>query len=193
MTSRAVLAGLVVLVLGAAPTLVGCRVVIRQGNLRKTAETTVATRPSLAEESWPPQTWHGSTPAWRMRVLPSVTPSLAQRPTATTTSSAAPTFTATPGHISYVVQRGDSLELIAERNGLTVVALMAANDLGHPSHIGVGDRLVIPRITVCPKPRDFSPSPTVAAHAWPAEAPLCLARSGSGSHPFSVQRSPHTL
>ncbi|HUV93951.1 MAG TPA: LysM domain-containing protein [Anaerolineae bacterium] len=193
MTRRAVLVGLAVLVLSAVPALVGCRVVIRQGNPRKTAETNVATRSSPAKESWPPQTWHGSTPAWRMRALPSVTPLLTQRPTATTSPSAVPTFTATPGHIIYIVQRGDSLELIAERHGLTVVALMAANDLGHPTHIAVGDRLVIPRITVGPKPGDFSPSPTVAAHAWPAEAPLCLARSGSGSHPFSVQRSPHTL
>lgn len=48
-----------------------------------------------------------------------------------------------PGR-SYIVQRGDSLSQIAKDYGLSLTALMAANYIGNPNTISVGQELVIP-------------------------------------------------
>jgi LysM repeat protein len=45
---------------------------------------------------------------------------------------------------SYVVQPGDSLSVIAKTHGLSLAALMAANFIGNPHTIYVGQRLTIP-------------------------------------------------
>jgi LysM repeat protein len=45
---------------------------------------------------------------------------------------------------SYVVQAGDSLIGLAARFGITPGAFMAANRIGDPNHIYIGQRLVIP-------------------------------------------------
>ena len=50
----------------------------------------------------------------------------------------------TPEPPVYVVQRGDSLSLIAQRFGTTVGAIVAANNIANPSLIVTGQRLVIP-------------------------------------------------
>lgn len=76
-------------------------------------------------------------------------------PTATPTateesiSPAAPTATATPLPPTatpriHVVQPGDNLTRIAERYGVTVDALMQANQMTNPNRIYPGQRLVIP-------------------------------------------------
>ncbi len=82
-------------------------------------------------------------------------------PTPTSTPTPAPTATplpptATPTVVgtTYVVQTGDTLAIIAQRNGITVGALLRANDLPNPDVINVGQRLIIP-------PRaDATPAPT---------------------------------
>ena len=52
---------------------------------------------------------------------------------------------ATPGEGSeYVVQNGDSLSGIADRFGIPVAAIMAANKLDNPDFVFVGQRLTIP-------------------------------------------------
>ena len=59
--------------------------------------------------------------------------------------TAAPASAAAPGEGSeYVVQNGDSLSGIADRFGVPVAAIMAANKLDNPDFVFVGQRLTIP-------------------------------------------------
>ena len=50
----------------------------------------------------------------------------------------------TVGHSTYLIQRGDTLWLIAQRFGVTVGQMMAANDISNPNYIYYGQALVIP-------------------------------------------------
>ncbi len=61
-----------------------------------------------------------------------------------TSPSPVPTPQPTPEGTVYVVQSGDTLYSIATRFGLTTQVLAAANNIADPSHIWVGQRLVIP-------------------------------------------------
>src|SRR5262245_38575364 len=54
------------------------------------------------------------------------------------------TPTPPPGLSIHVVQRGDTLGTIAESLGMTVDALAELNNIGDPSMIYVGQRLLIP-------------------------------------------------
>jgi LysM repeat protein len=66
-------------------------------------------------------------------------------PTAAPTSAPQPTPTTRPGQKEYVVQAGDSLFAIAQRNSTTVDALVAANNLrSRDVTLSVGQRLIIP-------------------------------------------------
>ena len=76
-------------------------------------------------------------------------PGQAAAPTAAPTAAAAPTAQATPttrpGQKEYVVQSGDSLFAIAQRNNTTVDALVAANNLrSRDVVLSVGQKLIIP-------------------------------------------------
>jgi len=157
MSGRVVLRGLIILGLATAVALAGCKVVIRTDNPREAAATPAATESAVEIEPSPQPTATSrpsrvSTLVWRMQVLPSQTPTFTPTPTATPTPSATPTVTATPTPVVYVVKKGDTLSLIAKRYGVTVVALMAANDLGHPDAIRAGERLTIPRGPGIPGP-----------------------------------------
>lgn len=112
----------------------------------------------------------------------------------------APTFTATPAVAAqpaqeatapaaapageddiYVVQAGDSLLGIATRVGVSMQAIMDANDLSNPDFIFSGQRLVIPR----GEPQPTAPAATAtpaATAAQPAGAGLRVASFvGSGT------------
>src|SRR5438477_7876173 len=65
------------------------------------------------------------------------------------------TAPATGGATIHVVQRGENLFRIAIRYGTTVDAIVAANGLGDPTQIQVGQRLLIPGGTA-PIPDDAS-------------------------------------
>lgn len=82
--------------------------------------------------------------------IPTASPS--SSPTASATPSSTPKATATPRGTSttYVVKRGDILSAIAARFGVSVQAIVAANDLADANHIIVGQRLVIPAPTPSP-------------------------------------------
>ncbi len=55
------------------------------------------------------------------------------------------TITATPGSTErYIVQRGDTLFIIAQRYGTTVAALVQANNLSNPDRLSIGQELIIP-------------------------------------------------
>lgn len=58
-------------------------------------------------------------------------------------SACAPSY-AVPGAKVYIVQRGDTMYSIARRYHTTVWAIARANGIANPSHIWVGQRLVIP-------------------------------------------------
>jgi LysM repeat protein len=67
--------------------------------------------------------------------------------------AAAPTATpaaATGEAEVYVVQAGDSLSTIADRFGVTIAAIVAANDLANPDFVFSGQRLVIPQAGAAP-------------------------------------------
>jgi len=120
-------------------SLVGCRVGAAQPSVQAEALT-----PAYASPAVPPATIAVSTPRWSYEELPSPTPS--PLPTATATA----TVTPTPEPVTYVVQEGDNLSRIAASFGLTVVEIMAANSLGDPNSIRVGERLVIPGVVATP-------------------------------------------
>ncbi|MBE2238147.1 MAG: lamin tail domain-containing protein [Caldilineaceae bacterium] len=93
----------------------------------------------------------------------------------------APTFTSTPAAVAspqsapdaatpeataatdaeevYVVQAGDSLLAIAGRYGVTMQAVMDANNLTNPDFVFSGQRLVIPREDVQPTVSTAQPAP----------------------------------
>jgi LysM repeat protein len=48
------------------------------------------------------------------------------------------------GETVHVVQRGETLSMIASQYGVTVEAILAANDLDDPNFVYVGQRLIIP-------------------------------------------------
>jgi LysM repeat protein len=49
------------------------------------------------------------------------------------------------GTETYIVQRGDTLFIIAQRYGTTVAALVNANNLSNPDRLSVGQQLIIPQ------------------------------------------------
>ncbi len=55
-----------------------------------------------------------------------------------------PTLTPVPFDIIYVVQEGDILSTIADRHGVTVDAILAANELADPDFLSIGQVLQIP-------------------------------------------------
>jgi LysM repeat protein len=89
--------------------------------------------------------------------LPEPTAALAEQPEPTSTElEPTPLAVAT-----YIVKSGDSLSGIAYRHGVSLDALMKANNLTDPDYIMVGQSLVIPGPAVTPEP-----TPTATA-AWP--------------------------
>jgi LysM repeat protein len=81
-------------------------------------------------------------------------------PLPTTTTTVATTTTAGPK--SYIVQRGDSLSKIAKQFGVSVAAIVAANNIANADHIEEGQRLTIP-------PAGAASAPSTAA--GPTTAP----------------------
>ncbi|MFQ6015741.1 MAG: LysM peptidoglycan-binding domain-containing protein [Anaerolineae bacterium] len=70
-----------------------------------------------------------------------------------------PEATATPEQVVHVVGEGDSLLSIAIQYGITVHAIMVANDLTDPEFVRIGQRLIIPSPTPTPQPT-ATPLPT---------------------------------
>ena len=72
-----------------------------------------------------------------------LTPTITLTPSETPTPE--PTLTPTPqGPTTYIVEVGDNLSSIAEKFGVEVLAIMAANNLSDPNEIQVGATLIIP-------------------------------------------------
>ncbi len=71
---------------------------------------------------------------------PAMSPSASASPTTVPTPRATPV----PTPLVHVVQRGETLTSIAQRYGVTVADLAAANRIKDPNLIVVGQRLTIP-------------------------------------------------
>jgi LysM repeat protein len=100
------------------------------------------------------------------------TSTLAPLPPSTTV--AATTTTTVP--TSYIVQRGDSLSKIAKQFGVTVAAIVAANNIADADHIEEGQRLAIPppSTTSSPAPATTA-APDAPTSAAPSSAPTTAA------------------
>lgn len=83
---------------------------------------------------------------------PTATPPSEAPPAPTAELSPTPTVSWTPTPVQYTVQRGDYLGTIAAEYGVSVEALIAANDIADPNVIEVGQVLVIPAPEATPAP-----------------------------------------
>lgn len=89
------------------------------------------------------------TPTATLTLTPSATPT----PSNTPTASPVPVTPTRSGPVTYIVQQGDLLSDIAQKYGVTISAIMAANpSLTDPSQIFVGQQLVIPAPGAAPSP-----------------------------------------
>ncbi len=87
---------------------------------------------------------------------PTATPTATRTGTPTTaTATPTRTVTPTPGGFYYTVTWGDTLYSLARRFGVTVAAIVQANNLANPNYIRVGQVLWIPGQAAPPTP----PSP----------------------------------
>jgi LysM repeat protein len=94
---------------------------------------------------------------------PSPTPTPGTQPTPTSSPSPSPSPTPEPGGTYYTVRGGDTLTGIAVRYGVTVWAIVQANNLSNPNVIYPGQRLYIPT--------SGSPSPPSPPSSTPTPVP----------------------
>ena len=80
----------------------------------------------------------------------SPTPLLSEQPRHTPTPS--PELTPEPPPFVHVVERGESLSLIADTYGVTVADILALNDIKNPDNIHPGRELLIPGYGIRPSP-----------------------------------------
>lgn len=105
---------------------------------------------------------------------PSPRPTRTASPTATMTPS--PTFTPLPP-IIHIVQKGESVGIIAKQYGVSERSVLEANGLEADSIIRIGQELIIPRSTPTPEPaatqapQGSRPASTPSATGAPALAP----------------------
>lgn len=78
----------------------------------------------------------------------------------------------------HIVRRGETLSAIAQRYGVSLQAIIAANGLTNPNHIITGQRLIIPgagQVVAVPTPRPAQPTaprpPTATRVAAPTATP----------------------
>lgn len=87
-------------------------------------------------------------PAFLQRRTPTPEPTNTSPPPTDTpppTLTPEPTLTPTPsGPITYIVEEGDTLFSIAEQFGVTIDAIIAANEFEDPDNIGLGTQIIIP-------------------------------------------------
>ncbi len=94
----------------------------------------------------------------------------ANKPTATPS----PTATPTPRRVIHVVESGDTLSKIAKQYGVTVEALIIANNIENPSRLRTGQEIIIPpKGPIRPTPTRVPLQPTETLTPEQAEAIPC--------------------
>ena len=87
---------------------------------------------------------------------------------------------ATPGGVGsiYVVKADDSMSVIAQRHGVSLTKLLAANKLADASRIYVGQKIVIPGTVSAPAPATPAPAPAPApGYQYPSKTAQAVAAS----------------
>jgi len=137
-------------------------------------------RITLAPTLTPSPSSGQSVPATR---YPTNTPA----PTPTITQQPSPSPSPTPR--SYVVQKGDVLGKIAQDWGITLEAIIAANDIKDANHLSIGQTLIIPPPTVEPRtgnPENATPRPTFTpkptASPIPSDRVVYITTTGNEYH-----------
>ncbi|MDY0910005.1 LysM peptidoglycan-binding domain-containing protein [Microbacterium sp. CFBP9034] len=106
---------------------------------------------------------------WRSTIYPGQVITLVGGSAAAAPST--PAKAAAPASASYVVTAGDTISAIASRHGVSIQAVLAANQLGWSSIIYPGQKLAIPGKVLASVPASSpAPAPAPAAPA-PAPAP----------------------
>jgi len=127
--------------------------------------TPVAVAPTQAP-TWTPQPTYTPNPTYTPYPTPTyVPPTTAPAPTST------PAPTATPTPVTYVVQPGDWLTVLAERFDVSPDAIIAANNITNPNIIEVGSVLVIPLTPTATLTTTGNVTPTVQPVAVRRVAP----------------------
>lgn len=92
---------------------------------------------------------------------PSPTPSHTTTPSPTATHSPTVTATATPTPtpVVHVLAEGENPWIVAQIYGVTVEALLEANDITDPNKLQIGERLIIPREESAQGTPTFTPTP----------------------------------
>jgi LysM repeat protein len=95
----------------------------------------------------------------------------------------------TPEPVTYVLRPGDNLTRIAEANGTSVEAILAANGLSNANRIYAGQTLLIPPAAdaLAEAPSDATPAAGVAASSSDDGAPEAEATPAPGT-PYTVRR-----
>lgn len=112
-------------------------------------------RPLAQSTNTPTLTFTPSqTPTRTLTLTPSLTFTPSRTPTRTNTPSPTypPPYPTNFVPDTYAIQRGDTLSEIAKRFGLSLAALMAANNIQDANQISVGQVLVIKNGTSTPPP-----------------------------------------
>jgi LysM repeat protein len=117
-----------------------------------TPSPTVTATPTATDTPTPtatPTATKTSTPTRTPTPAPTATPTSSPTPTETPSPEPSPSASPSPTPFVYVVQSGDNLYDIAQRFGVTVDAIMAANNLTS-TRLRVGQTLIIPLPTPTP-------------------------------------------
>jgi LysM repeat protein len=98
-------------------------------------------------------------------------------PTPSTPAHSTPATPSGAGSI-YVVKAGDSMSVIAQRHGVSLTKLLAANKLADASRIYVGQKIVIPGTVSAPAPTTPAPAPAPApGYQYPSKTAQAVAES----------------
>ena len=130
----------------------------------------IVTALALLGVLWVLKPWVQPVPTPTPTMAPSATPTRIVTKTLTPTSTPTITPTPTPAFFNHTVISGDTIAFIAEQYGVTIEALIAANDIGDGEYLSVDQVLIIPLssdlvpVPITPTPGGPTPTPRPPVH-----------------------------